>query len=278
MESRSGPQRPRSEPVSHIGTYRRSLPVSIERLYENAVDWEHLPYVHRSTFSRIECLEAGQWGFRARVWRRAREDGQAFLLDLRLDHDCRRWITRTVEGPGRGGEVWTHAFAIDADRTDIVVDFFAPGQPPEQAPALLRFYTDLYTRLYDEDVAMMALRQQRLGEDRGEPIDTSNAPHRLGTLAEVRARLPLVVELAGRRLRVVEVGGKLFAHTVICPHLLGPLENAEVRAGGTIECPWHGYRFDLESGVCVSHENLRLPPAGAVWVDPVTALVTVTQR
>jgi len=261
------------EAVPHIGTYRRSLPVAIERLYENAIDWEHLPYVHRSTFSRIDCLEAGSWGFRARVWRRAREDGQAFVLELRLDRDCRRWITRTVEGPGRGSEVWTHAFAIDERRTDIVVDFFAPGQA-HRTETLGRFYRELYAGLYDEDVAMMALRQQRLREASRDQSKESSEHYLLGRLEDVRARLPLVIELAGQRFRVVEVGGELFAHTVVCPHLLGPLDNAEVMTDGSIECPWHGYRFDLRTGACRGRAELRLRPMVAIRIDPATSLVT----
>ena len=58
----------RERMVPHVGTYRRELPVSIDRLYENAIDWEHLPYLHRTSFARIECQDAGSWGFRARVW------------------------------------------------------------------------------------------------------------------------------------------------------------------------------------------------------------------
>jgi Vanillate O-demethylase oxygenase C-terminal domain len=148
------PQRSPGAPprVPHVGTYRRELPVSVERLYENAIDWAHLPYLHRSTFARVECIEAGEWGFRARVWQRFREDQRPFLIEVRLDRECRRWITRTLDGPGAGAEVWTHAFAAGERRTDIVVDFFVPGATAERAERLREFYVDLYARLYDEDV------------------------------------------------------------------------------------------------------------------------------
>src|SRR5215472_6949851 len=113
--------------IPRIATYQRALPVSLERLYENAIDWAHLPYVHSSTFAQIDCLESGDWGFRARVWQRARKDGQSLVIELRLDRDCRRWITRTLEGPGHGTEIWTHAFPLGERRTDVMVDFFVPG-------------------------------------------------------------------------------------------------------------------------------------------------------
>jgi len=34
-----------SSRLPHVGTYRRVLPVSLVRMYENALDWEHLPFV-----------------------------------------------------------------------------------------------------------------------------------------------------------------------------------------------------------------------------------------
>ena len=54
-----------SSQLPHVGTYRRVLPVSLVRMYENTLDWEHLPFVHDSSFSSIECLDAGPWGWRA---------------------------------------------------------------------------------------------------------------------------------------------------------------------------------------------------------------------
>ena len=39
-----------SSQLPHVGTYRRVLPVSLVRMYENTLDWEHLPHVHESSF------------------------------------------------------------------------------------------------------------------------------------------------------------------------------------------------------------------------------------
>jgi nitrite reductase/ring-hydroxylating ferredoxin subunit len=235
--------------VPHIGTYRRQLPVSVERLYENAIDWEHLPYVHSSTFARVDCLESGDWGFRAHVWQRFREDGRSFLLELRLDRDCRRWITRVLDGPGRGAEVWTHAFPMGERRTDIVVDFFTPVAAAERISRLREFYLELYTRLYDEDARMMTVRQERLNA--GQPANMPAERRELGSLGELRPRLPLVIEIGGQNFRLLEVNGELIAHSTICPHMLGPLEHAALVDGVIVECPWHGYRFDLRTRACI---------------------------
>ena len=129
--------------MPHLGTYLRVLPVSLERLYENAIDWEHLQYLHRGSFARVECIEDGQWGFRARAWSQPYDERRGFVIELKLERDCRRWITSTLEGPGRGNEVWTHAFPISDRETHIVVDFFAPGVAADRAPERLEAYRNL---------------------------------------------------------------------------------------------------------------------------------------
>jgi nitrite reductase/ring-hydroxylating ferredoxin subunit len=259
--------------VPHLGAYRRELPVNVERLYENAIDWEHLPYLHRSSFARIECLDAGAWGFRARVWSQPYDEHRAFVLELKLDRDCRRWITSTLEGPGRGSEVWTHAFPIGDRETHIVVDFFVPGIAPDRAPEVFDFYKNLYARLYDEDVVMMAGRQAQLDAIKSRAA-AEPSPRILGTLEQMLLKLPMTIEERGRRFRIIELDGKLVAHATVCPHTLGPLGTALV-TNGIIECPWHGFRFDVVSGKCVSGHNCKLPAAPRISVDELNSNVTL---
>ena len=253
--------------VPHAGTYRRELPVTIERLYENTIDWEHLPYLHRSSFSRIECIEAGDWGFRARTWSQPYDERRGFVIELRLDRELRRWITTTLDGPGAGTEIWTHAFALAEQRTQVVVDFFVPGLDAARRADVGRYYIDLYERLYDEDVWMMSERQAQLdaAERRGAE-DAAAAPIILGSLSEVRARLPITIQSGARKFRIVESGGDLIAYSTVCPHLLGPLGESEVR-DGIIECPWHGYRYDIRTRRCVSGADISLAPAPKVTIS-----------
>jgi nitrite reductase/ring-hydroxylating ferredoxin subunit len=254
----------RSPIVPYAATFWRELPVSIERLYENTIDWEHLPYLHRSTFSRIECIDAGDWGFRARVWSQPHDEQRKFVIELRLDRGLRRWITSTLEGRGAGTEIWTHAFQLAERQTLVVVDFFVPGLDPARRAEVGRRYIDLYTRLYDEDFSMMSERQAQL--DTAWPrVAEDAASMLLGSVAEVRERLPITIEKSGRRFRIVESGGELIAYSTLCPHQLGPLDTYEVR-GGIVECPWHGYRYDIRTRRCVSGANLALAPAPQVIV------------
>lgn len=243
------PAFPSSE-LPHVGTYRRVLPVSLVRMYENALDWEHLPHVHSTSFRSIECLDSGPWGWRART---VSSGGDENVIELRLDRACRRWITRTLEGRNRGAEIWTHAFPIESERVDIVVDFFVPGVAPELREKVGNVYATLYSRLYDEDVAMMVERQRQL--DRRMGGTGSGGELDLGPREALS--LPMEVELDGRVLVVNESDGELVAYPALCPHQLGPLNEAPVEEGA-VTCPWHGYAFDVRTGECRTGQTCRL--------------------
>jgi nitrite reductase/ring-hydroxylating ferredoxin subunit len=251
--------------VPHVGTYRRVLPVSLDRLYENALDWEHLPHVHSHSFASIECDASGPWGWRAHV---VDASGRTFTLELRLDRECRRWITRTLAGDNAGSEIWTHAFATAPRRTDIVVDFFVPGVAADDRERIGVAFNRLYRALYDEDVAMMTERQRQI--DLRIETQRDGAALALGPVGALS--LPMHVEFDGRAYIVAQGRGGLIAHVARCPHQLGPLEAA---VDGVVRCPWHGYRFDAVSGECLTGQPCRLPPSprvsvregGIVWVE-----------
>ncbi len=57
----------------------------------------------------------------------------------------------------------------------------------------------------------------------------------------------VVVQLAGRELAVVRVGGELYCIDAICSHAFGYLDEGAVE-GYEIECPLHGGRFDVRTG------------------------------
>jgi nitrite reductase/ring-hydroxylating ferredoxin subunit len=64
----------------------------------------------------------------------------------------------------------------------------------------------------------------------------------------------------GEGVQVVVVPGREGLHVFreICPHMGGPLAAATVCKDTTLECPWHGYRFSLETGRLVDNPNERL--------------------
>ena len=254
-----------SPELTCVAVYQRTVAASLERVWENVRDWEHLPWLHRSSFRSIECVDSGAWGWRARVGLQAASTGSEILIELRIEPERLRYVTRTLEGAGRGTEIWTRLDPVDDARTDIAVEFQLPDVAPEAADSLGAVFTRLYTGLWDEDEAMMRRRAAELSS-RPARADVVPGAVALGSLGQLRARLPLRVEYAGRRFRVVEIDGTLLAHATVCAHALGPLDAAEVE-DGCVRCPWHGYRFDVRTGRSADGRGLRLATAPRVVVD-----------
>ena len=80
--------------LAHVTTYTRELPINLDRMYENAIDWEHLPFLHSSTFSEIEVIESGDWGWKAKAHLTPKSRFNSMVLELRLDKTKNRWITK----------------------------------------------------------------------------------------------------------------------------------------------------------------------------------------
>jgi len=258
----------RDPPLTRIAVYHRTLPTSGERVWENVRDWEHLPWLHASTFAGITRLDEGDWGWRARLELR---NGRRTLLELVIDDDQERYVSRTLEGTGAGSEIRTRVDAHSATETTIAVEFWIPEVAPERAASLADLYVKLYTRLWDEDEAMMVRRSTELRARRARRPPPAGAVE-LGTLADVRSRLPFIAAFGGERFRIVSSGGDLVAHAIVCPHRLGPLENEPV-VDGRVVCPWHGYAFDVATGRECAGRPLRLAPAPRVEADPDTRRV-----
>ena len=261
-----------AQELTRVAVYRRSVHASLRRVWENVFDWEHLPWLHSGSFRSIELLDHGAWGWRARV---GMGTGSEFELELRADRQNRRYVVETLGGSGVGTEIWTRLEPCADRETKIEVEFLLPHVRPERAADLGDAYTRVYTRLWDEDEAMMRLRQARLDADRAALTDAG--PVALGPLEALRARLPLAVEFGGAPFRLVELDGELVAHSAICAHLLGPLDQGEIEAD-CVRCPWHGYRFDVRTGESADGHKLRLAPAPAVAIDPETREVVLVAR
>src|SRR2546426_6507718 len=56
-----------------------------------------------------------------------------------------------------------------------------------------------------------------------------------------------LVKVAGKEIALFHVQGKYYAIDNTCTHVGGPLSEGEVE-GTVVECPWHGFRFSIETG------------------------------
>ena len=204
-------------PLAPVAIYRRTVHASLTRVWENVLDWEHLPWLHASTFASIRLERRLADGWRAESTLRALPE-RPFILEVVLDRGTRTYHATTVAGFGAGTDVVTRLEPVDDHATRIAVEFLAPGVAGTQAEAVGAAYVQTYTRLWDEDESMMTRRQM------------------------------VVDGAAPTSPREVAVGGTTLAFEATCPHWGGPLADAPVHEDGTIVCPWHGYRFDLRSG------------------------------
>lgn len=223
----------------HVGTYKRRVPVSLNRMYENALDWAHLPYVHAGSFKSINPLVFGAWGWRAEV---VDIKDRSMRLELLLDRSSRRWITRNLEGVSQGAEIWTHAFEVGERSLDLVIDFFVPGVSQKDIDKVGLAYATSYELLYDEDVQMMRDRQIQLDKR----VETNHQQDEM-TLSLEEEELPFEVRLSGREYLVNKDDASWYVYPARCPHLLGPFHNVSIK-DKAITCPWHGFEFDLLSG------------------------------
>jgi nitrite reductase (NADH) small subunit len=88
---------------------------------------------------------------------------------------------------------------------------------------------------------------------------------------------PTVFSVQGRSIGLIKSRGKIYAVRNVCPHKGAPVCKGTLRGtmlpsdpgafvfgldNQILQCPWHGWEFDLEtgSGVCESRGHLVLYP------------------
>lgn len=90
-----------------------------------------------------------------------------------------------------------------------------------------------------------------------ELITSSLVFHRVGSVEALRAGEPTAATIGDQAVAVFLVDDEFIATQGICPHANGPLHEGEVD-GRILTCPWHGWGFDLDSGVCEDDPCLQL--------------------
>jgi nitrite reductase/ring-hydroxylating ferredoxin subunit len=257
-------------------TYKREVRVGIERIWENIFDWEHLPVLHEIYFNAVELIDMGCWGWRVALTKRPGTLGRRLVLELRADRANARYRVQTLAGDGTGTEIWTLLEPVGLHQTAIEVRYYLPERRPERLKALAEKYRCSCKQLWDEDEAMMMRRDDMTARAAARPGRSGTPlPLFLGSISEIRRRLPLVVEFDGEDVRLIELDdGTLLAHATTCPHWLGPLDEAAPE-NGVVRCPWHGYLFDVQTGESADGRGYRLAVAPRVVVDPGTGGVSL---
>lgn len=207
-----------------VGTYDRDLGASLDRLIENALDWEHLPYVHADSFTALSIIGADSSGWRADA---TIAGGQTLEVSLALDDDRQGWITETRGEATLLSRIESRAAATSDDSCRVSVRFYLPQSTEASELSAGAYFEALYAKLYDEDEALMIARASAISMGAKGHVD-----RRTVTLAD----------------------GSVHSIPKICPHQGLPL-TTEPDADGHITCPWHGYQFDVRTGLCVSGQS-----------------------
>jgi nitrite reductase (NADH) small subunit len=69
----------------------------------------------------------------------------------------------------------------------------------------------------------------------------------VGKLAELTPGSCRSVEADGMGVAICNVDGTIYAVDNTCPHAGGPLGEGSLD-GDLIECPWHGWRYNVRTG------------------------------
>jgi len=72
---------------------------------------------------------------------------------------------------------------------------------------------------------------------------------RLASRSDLPAGAGKIVATRGKVIALFNVGGSIRAVENTCPHRGGPLGEG-VLNGTVVTCPWHGWNFDLGTGLC----------------------------
>lgn len=93
----------------------------------------------------------------------------------------------------------------------------------------------------------------------------------------------VIVEVDGLSIGVFNVDDEFYALANVCPHHLAPLcegtvtgesvsgdvgEYEMIRHGEIIQCPWHGWKFDIETGESVFNPHELRTRTFDVGVEP----------
>jgi nitrite reductase/ring-hydroxylating ferredoxin subunit len=253
--------------------YEREVPAPIDSVWENVFDWAHLPWLHAAAFRSIALRCEGDWGWHADLVLAA---GPETEIELVVDRSRSCYVARTRSGAGAPGEIWTHLTPLEVNGTGVRVEFRVAPVEASTLAMIGEGYRSLYQGLWDEDEGMIVSRREALLARMQRRADGAPGMDReevdLGPVDALRSELPLTLEVGGHRFRIVERGEALYAHSLECPHWLGPLDGCDAHASELV-CPWHGYRFDLETGRSVDGRGLRLRAAPRVQVDEETGHV-----
>jgi nitrite reductase/ring-hydroxylating ferredoxin subunit len=98
--------------------------------------------------------------------------------------------------------------------------------------------------------------------------------HCLGPADELQFDPGAAVDVGSTSLAVFPLAGGYVGIENSCPHQGAALADGVVDEDGSVACLWHGWTFDLRTGVCRMFDDVRVPTwrvverDGVLWAKP----------
>ncbi len=96
---------------------------------------------------------------------------------------------------------------------------------------------------------------------------------KVATMEELEEGVRKLVETESKRIALFKVDGKFYAVDEVCPHRGGPLSEGDIEDCEVV-CPWHGWRFNLETGISPVNTSVKVDTY-AVKVEGADILIEV---
>ena len=115
-------ENPNLQNLVEVATYERTINASLERVWENVKDWEHLPYLHADNFNDAELDEVDTWGWR--IWT---DKDHLSHVEVCYDETNSQYVARSYQRDMQVSEIWTRVVknaSVDQNLSDVTVRFY----------------------------------------------------------------------------------------------------------------------------------------------------------
>ncbi|MGH7255457.1 MAG: Rieske (2Fe-2S) protein [Nitrospirales bacterium] len=80
----------------------------------------------------------------------------------------------------------------------------------------------------------------------------------VGLVPELQPGTCRSVDIGDLSVALCNVDGRIYALDNVCPHAGGPLGEGTV-VGDHVECPWHGWRYNVRTGERPENPDFKVP-------------------
>lgn len=156
--------------------------------------------------------------------------------------------------------------AVEAEKAEVRFLGACDGCPA----SALTFYAGVKKAIQDQVPEITEVKQAKgLGGGGGDTVHFTSpfaayqkdGWSRACALADLEDGATSIVEVDGRSVLLSRFGDRVTCFENACAHMGMAMDGAEI-AGGLITCPYHGFRYSLESGECLTAPEVQLQPHG----------------